>query len=103
MGKFATQEGRVLRMLKESKRGVTNGEFAKAHVLRYGSYIHILRKEGHNIIKTRDLLADGKASNTWRYYLQPKARKYTKHKSDAGELLEEPKHSNWFMEKMGML
>lgn len=102
MGKFATQEGRVLRMLKESKRGVTNAEFAKVGILRYGGYIHRLRAEGNNILKTRDLLADGKASNTWRYYLQPE-KKYIKHKSDAGELLEEPKHSNWFMEKMGML
>jgi len=66
--KGVTKEGRVLLAIKNSRRGVTNWELSKI-ALKYTSVISELRKDGHNIIAERQLLPNGKASNTWKYFL----------------------------------
>jgi Helix-turn-helix domain len=61
-----TQRQTVLKMLDEARvdrRGVTNGEFADAGILRYSARIKELRKQGYRIAKQR-LSAGG-----WRYTL----------------------------------
>ena len=61
-----TQKQDVLRMLNQARvdrRGVTNGEFADAGILRYSARIEELRKAGYRIAKQR-LSAGG-----WRYTL----------------------------------
>ena len=68
-GKKLSQEERVLRtLIKADTFGVTNYELSKL-ALKYTSVISDLRKEGHNIICVRDRLPNGRASNTYRYYL----------------------------------
>ena len=65
-----TNEERVHRMLKIAGRhGVTNGEFANAHILRYGSCIERLRKDGVHIISEREQLPNGHYTSSWRYTL----------------------------------
>ena len=69
MGKKLTQEQRVLRaLIKADTFGLTNYELSKL-ALKYTSVISDLRKNGHNIICVRDRLPNGRASNTYRYYL----------------------------------
>ena len=61
-----TQRQTVLKMLDQARvdrRGVTNGEFADAGILRYSARIEELRKQGYRIAKQR-LSAGG-----WRYTL----------------------------------
>lgn len=61
-----TQRQDVLKMLDRARvdhRGVTNGEFADAGILRYSARIEELRKAGYRIAKQR-LSAGG-----WRYTL----------------------------------
>jgi len=61
-----TQRDRVLKMLDEARvdhRGITNGQFAEAGILRYSARIEELRKAGYRIAKQR-LSAGG-----WRYTL----------------------------------
>ena len=61
-----TQRQTVLKMLDQARvdrRGVTNGEFADAGILRYSARIEELRKAGYRIAKQR-LSAGG-----WRYTL----------------------------------
>lgn len=67
--KALTQEGRVLRELKNAgSRGVENWRLSHL-ALKYTSVVSDLRKEGHNILAIRQPLANGKMSNTWKYYL----------------------------------
>lgn len=61
-----TQRDTVLKMLDQAcvdRRGVTNGQFAEAGILRYSARIDELRKAGHRISKRR-LSAGG-----WLYTL----------------------------------
>jgi hypothetical protein len=61
-----TQKQDVLRMLDQARvdrRGVTNGQFVEAGIVRYGARIEELRKAGYRIAKQR-LSAGG-----WRYTL----------------------------------
>jgi hypothetical protein len=53
----------MLDQARVDHRGVTNGEFAEAGIIRYGARIKELRKEGYRIAKQR-LSAGG-----WRYTL----------------------------------
>ena len=69
IGKRLTQEQKILRtLIKADTFGVTNYELSKL-ALKYTSVISDLRKNGHNIICVRDRLPNGRASNTYRYYL----------------------------------
>lgn len=64
-----TQHGRVLKKLQErGNRGATNYELSRI-ALKYTSVVSSLRQEGHNILAERQLLKNGRPSNTWRYYL----------------------------------
>ena len=55
-------------LIKADTFGVTNYELSKL-ALKYTSVVSDLRKDGHNIICVRDTLPNGRASNTYRYYL----------------------------------
>lgn len=63
--KAATQEGRVLAMIKRPG-GAFNFELSRI-ALKYTSVISALRKEGHGISAHRQFLKNGKASNTYLY------------------------------------
>lgn len=65
-----TQTGRILQLLKDNKvHGVTNYQLSRIS-LNYTKRLSELRlDEGHNIITTRDRLKNGRASNTYRYFL----------------------------------
>lgn len=65
--KGVTQEGKVLNLIRRST-GAYNFELSRV-ALKYTSVISELRKDGHNIIAERQYLKNGKASNTFRYYL----------------------------------
>lgn len=65
--KGKTQEARVLEMVKRPG-GAFNFELSR-YSLRYGHFIYSLRLEGHNIVTERQFLKNGRASNTYRYYL----------------------------------
>jgi len=69
MAKKLTQEQRVLRaLIKADMFGLTNYELSRL-ALKYTSVVSDLRKEGHNIVCVREKLPNGRASNTYRYYL----------------------------------
>ena len=69
MGKKLTQEQKVLRaLIKADTFGLTNYELSRL-ALKYTSVVSDLRKNGHNIICMREKLSNGRASNTYRYYL----------------------------------
>ena len=69
MGKKLTQEQKILRtLIKADTFGVTNYELSRL-ALKYTSVVSDLRKEGHNIVCVREKLPNGRASNTYRYYL----------------------------------
>lgn len=65
-----SQNGRILRLLKENKRyGVTNYQLSRIS-LNYTKRISQLRlDEGFNIVTERDHLKNGRACNTFRYFL----------------------------------
>lgn len=63
--KAATQEGKVLAMIKRPG-GAFNFELSRI-ALKYTSVISELRKEGHGITAHRQYLKNGKASNTYLY------------------------------------
>jgi hypothetical protein len=65
-----TQEQRIFTAIKNSHQpsGVTNWQLSRI-ALNYTMRVSELRKDGHNIIAVRDKLPNGKASNTFRYYL----------------------------------
>jgi hypothetical protein len=64
-----TQGSRVLKAIKSSgNRGVENWKLSRL-ALKYTSVISELRKDGHNIIAERQYLKNGRASNTYRYFL----------------------------------
>ena len=69
IGRKLTQEQRILRaLIKADTFGLTNYQLSKL-ALKYTSVISDLRKNGHNIICVREKLPNGRASNTYRYYL----------------------------------
>ena len=69
IGKKLSQEQRVLRtLIKADTFGVTNYQLSRL-ALKYTSVISDLRKDGHNIVCVRERLPNGRASNTYRYYL----------------------------------
>ena len=69
MGKKLSQEEKILRtLIKADTFGVTNYQLSKL-ALKYTSVVSDLRKEGHNIVCVREKLPNGRASNTYRYYL----------------------------------
>ena len=69
IGKKLSQEQRVLRtLIKADTFGVTNYQLSRL-ALKYTSVISDLRKDGHNIVCVRERLPNGRASNTYRYYI----------------------------------
>ena len=69
MGKKLTQDQKILRaLIKADTFGLTNYELSRL-ALKYTSVVSDLRKDGHNIICMREKLSNGRASNTYRYYL----------------------------------
>ena len=62
-----TQEGRILNMIKRPQ-GATNWELSKV-ALKYGSRIYDLRRDGYNIHRERQMLPNGRATNTHLYTL----------------------------------
>ena len=68
-GKKLLKEQKILRtLIKADTFGVTNYELSKL-ALKYTSVISELRKDGHNIVCVREKIHNGRASNTYRYYL----------------------------------
>ena len=68
-GKKLSQEQKILRtLIKADTFGVTNYQLSRL-ALKYTSVVSELRKEGHNIVCVRKKLPNGRASNTYRYYL----------------------------------
>lgn len=63
--KAATQEGKVLAMIKRPG-GAFNFELSRI-ALKYTSVISELRKDGHGITAHRQYLKNGRASNTYLY------------------------------------
>ncbi len=71
MGIFTklTQEERTLKALQRADwRGLTNYDLSR-FALKYTSVISRLRQDGHNILCMRERLKNGRASNTYRYFL----------------------------------
>lgn len=63
------QQTKVLNAIKDSGRnGIENFKLSRI-ALKYTSVISVLREDGYNIVAERDLLKNGRASNTWRYRL----------------------------------
>ena len=68
-GKKLSQEEKILRtLIKADTFGVTNYQLSRL-ALKYTSVISRLRKDSHNIVCVREKLPNGRASNTYRYYL----------------------------------
>ena len=68
-GKKLSQEQKILRtLIKADTFGVTNYQLSRL-ALKYTSVVSELRKDGHNIVCVREKLPNGRASNTYRYYL----------------------------------
>ena len=63
--KTLTQEGKILAMI-ERPGGAFNFELSR-YALKYTSVISELRKDGHIIIAERQILKNGKKSNTFLY------------------------------------
>lgn len=69
---YETQAKRVIKELK--KRKVKNFEFAKMHILSHTKVISIIRQMGYTVNKERIYDKDGKATNTFVYWI-PRKRK----------------------------
>lgn len=69
---YETQAKRVIKELK--KRKVKNFEFAKMHILSHTKVISIIRQMGYTVNKERVYGKDGKATNTFVYWI-PRQRK----------------------------
>lgn len=60
-----TQTERVLEMLKRAgDHGVTSVDMVNAYILRGAAVIHLLKKDGHNIVATR---VEGKTYARYTY------------------------------------
>lgn len=76
-----TQQTKVLRAIKDAgQNGIENYKLSRI-ALKYTSVISELRQDGYNIVAERDLLKNGRPSNTWRYRLlsgepTPRTKKY---------------------------
>ena len=69
MGQATTQAGRVLEAIRKSgNKGVENWKLSRI-ALKYTSVISDLRKDGHNIYAERQVLRNGRVSNTYKYFL----------------------------------
>lgn len=69
---YETQAKRVIKELK--KRKVKNFEFAKMHILSHTKVISTIRQMGFTVNKERVYSKDGKATNTYQYWI-PRKRK----------------------------
>lgn len=70
--KAVTQHGMVLKAIKDSgRRGIENWRLSRI-ALKYTSVISDLRKEGHDIVATRQYDRDGKPTQTYTYHLRRK-------------------------------
>lgn len=68
-GRKMTQEERILRaLIRADYHGLTNYDLSRL-ALKYTSVVSDLRKDGHSIVCVREKLKNGRASNTYRYYL----------------------------------
>ena len=68
--KKGTQLERAYKMLKRAgSHGVHNYDFSNNGMLRYGSLILELRKDGHNISVERQYLPNGRSTQVYKYYL----------------------------------
>lgn len=65
--KGATQTGKILALVK-SPGGAYNFELSRV-ALCYQKRVQELRESGHNIACERQYLKNGRASNTYKYYL----------------------------------
>lgn len=64
-----TQGTKIIRLLKENKKtGVPNWKLATV-ALKYTSVISDLRKDGYGIVAERQMLPNGRPSNTYNYHL----------------------------------
>lgn len=69
MSDSLTQQSKVLRAIRDSgSYGVENWKLSRI-ALKYTSVISDLRKDGYNIVAERQKLKNGRASGTWKYYL----------------------------------
>lgn len=69
---YETQAKRVIKELK--KRKVKNFEFAKMHILSHTKVISIIRQMGYTVNKERVYGKDGKATNTFVYWIPRKSK-----------------------------
>ena len=65
--KGKSQEAKILELIKRPG-GAFNYELSR-YALKYTSVISELRKDGEEIVAERQYLKNGKASNTWKYYI----------------------------------
>lgn len=73
----ATQQTKILNLLRKTPTGVPNYRFPQIGILKYSSRITELRHDGYNVYCERDRLPNGKATSIYRYFLneQPKKTK----------------------------
>lgn len=66
---YDTQSTKIVKLLKRRPiKGATNWELSQIS-LKYSSRIAELRQDGVNIIAVRQFLPNGRATNTWRYFI----------------------------------
>lgn len=63
-----SQSAKIIKALKEAKHGVSNFVLSSIS-LKYSSRIAELRQSGYPVIAIRQYLPNGRATNTWHYYL----------------------------------
>ena len=75
-----SQHAQILKILRKAgNKGVANHVFPGMRILDYTARISELRHDGHNVVAERQHLPNGRATNTFRYYLiedQPKKRRF---------------------------
>ncbi len=68
-----SQHSKILRELKNNKRGVPNYRFPQLGILSYTKRIQELRRDGHPITTERQYI-NGRATGVWMYYLNEDAK-----------------------------
>lgn len=74
----ATQQTKILNLLKANPAGVPNYTFPRHGILKYSSRISELRQDGYNIFCVRDRLPNGKVTNVFRYFLNDQPEQHKK-------------------------
>lgn len=98
-----TQTGKILKALKANKNGIENWKLAQI-TFKFNSRISDLRKEGYVITAVRQTLPNGRASNTYKYYLVEREKLNQDDRDVDGMKYEiTPRRSLWERLKKGQL